>query len=111
TLSYQSVLGKTLGIERSRGTGEFQLKSGDVTLCRLQEHDGQFKMLVAKGKAISSAQKLRGSWSWIEVPDLDNLYSTLVKEGFTHHASMIHGDFSRAVTDACEYLGITPVVV
>jgi L-fucose isomerase-like protein len=110
-LSYQSVLGKTLGIERSQGTGEFQLKSGDVTLCRLQEHDGQFKMLVAKGKSIPSTQKLRGSWSWVEVPDLDNLYNTLVKEGFTHHASLIHGDFSRPITDACEYLGITPVVV
>jgi L-fucose isomerase-like protein len=111
TLSYQSVLGKTLGIDRSRGTGEFQLKSGDVTLCRLQEHDGQFKMLVAKGKAIPSQQELRGSWSWVEVSDLDTLYSTLVKEGFTHHASMIHGDFSRSITDACEYLGITPVVI
>jgi hypothetical protein len=33
------------------------------------------------------------------------------KEGFTHHASLIHGDFSRAITDACEYLGIETIVV
>jgi L-fucose isomerase-like protein len=111
TLSYQSVLGKTLGIDRSHGTGEFQLKPGEVTLCRLQEHDGQFKMLLARGKAIPSQQELRGSWSWVEVPDLDMLYNTLVKEGFTHHASMIHGDFLQPITDACNYLGIVPVVV
>ena len=98
-------------MDRSRGTGEFQLKPGVVTLCRLQEHDGEFKMLVTKGKAVKSNQKLRGSWCWVEVPDLDKLYSTLVKEGFTHHASLIHGDCSRAISDACDYLGIETVVV
>ncbi len=93
------------------GTGEFQLKPGVVTLSRLQEHDGKFKMLVTKGKIVASQQKLRGSWSWVEVPDLDKLYATLVKEGFTHHASLIHGDYSRALVNACELLGIEAVVV
>jgi L-fucose isomerase-like protein len=111
TLSYHSILGETLGIDHSVGTAEFQLKPGTVTLCRLQEHVGKFKMLIAKGKAVESPQELRGSWSWVEVPDLDKLYTTLVSEGFTHHASLIHGDCSRAVRDACEYLGIETIVV
>jgi L-fucose isomerase-like protein len=111
TISYHSILGGTLGIDRSVGTGEFQLGPGTVTLCRLQEQEGKFKMLIAKGKAIHSSQQLRGSWSWVEVPDLDRLYATLVREGFVHHASLIHGDYSGAVKDACEYLGIEAVVV
>jgi L-fucose isomerase-like protein len=110
-LKYHSILGPSLGIDNSRGTAEFQLTPGAVTLSRLQEHDGKFKMLVAKGKVVPSQQKLRGSWSWVEVPDLDKLYSTLVKEGFTHHASLIHGDCSRAIIDACELLGIETVIV
>ena len=68
-------------------------------------------MLITNGKAVPSQQNLRGSWSWVEVLDLDMLYGTLVKEGFTHHASMIHGDYSQPIKDACEYLGIMPVVV
>jgi L-fucose isomerase-like protein len=111
SLKYHSILGPSLGINRSMGTGEFQLKPGVVTLSRLQEHDGKFKMLVTRGKIVASQQKLRGSWSWVEVPDLDKLYATLVKEGFTHHASLIHGDYSRALVDACELLGIEAVVV
>jgi L-fucose isomerase-like protein len=111
TLSYHSILGDTLGIDRSVGTGEFQLKPGVVTLCRLQEHAGTFKMLITTGTVATSREKLRGSWCWVKVPDLDRLYNTLVKEGFTHHASLIHGDFSKAITDACEYLGIETVVV
>jgi L-fucose isomerase-like protein len=111
TLSYHSILGTTLGTDRSVGTGEFQLGPGVVTLCRLQEQGGTFKMLIAPGKAIKSSQKLRGSWSWVEVPDLDKLYATLVKEGFVHHASLIHGDYTRAIKSACEYLGIETVIV
>jgi len=111
TVRYHSILGESLGVERSVGTGEFQLNPGIVTLSRLQEQNGQFKMLIAEGKAVASRQQLRGSWCWVEVPDLDKLYTTLVKEGFTHHASLIHGDYSRAIKDACEYLGIGTVVV
>ena len=110
-IRYHSILGESLGPERSQGTGEFQLKPGEVTLCRLQEHDGEFRMVVTTGRAIKSDDKLRGSWSWIQVPDLEQLYSTLVHEGFTHHASLIHGNYTRAIGDACDYLGIQTITV
>jgi len=106
-----SILGETLGLERSMGTGEFQLKPGVVTLCRLVEQDGLFKMLITTGEIIESDQSLRGSWSWVKVADLDKLYRTLVEEGFIHHASLIHGDYTRAIKDASEFLGIETVVV
>jgi L-fucose isomerase-like protein len=111
SLKYHSILGPSLGIDRSMGTGEFQLAPGTVTLSRLQEHDGKFKMLVTGGKIIASQQKLRGSWSWVEVPDLDKLYTTLVERGFTHHASLIHGNYSQGLVNACTLLGIEAVVV
>lgn len=110
-IKYHSVLGEQLGIERSMGTAEFQLKPGVVTICRLIEHDGIFKMLITSGKIIESDQKLRGSWSWVKVPDLAELYEVLVKEGFTHHASMIHGDYVKVIEDACDFLGIDTVTV
>ncbi len=111
TIRYHSILGETLGIERSMGTAEFQLRPGVVTLCRLGEHNGKFKMLITTGESIESDQNLRGSWSWVKVTDLNKLYSTLVKEGFIHHASLIHGDYTRAIKDASEFLGIETVIV
>jgi L-fucose isomerase-like protein len=111
SLKYHSILGPSLGIDRSMGTGEFQIAPGTVTLSRLQEHDGHFKLLVTRGKIVASQEKLRGSWSWVEVPDLDKLYATLVEEGFTHHASLIHGDYSRGLVNACKLLGIEVVTV
>jgi L-fucose isomerase-like protein len=111
SIKYHSILGESLGVIRSMGTGEFQLKPGVVTLGRLIEHEGQFKMLITSGKIIESNQKLRGAWSWVEVPDLDNLYEVLVREGFTHHASLIHGDYVNVIGKACEFLGIDTVTV
>ena len=110
-ISYQSVLGVTLGVERSMGTAEFQLRPGVVTLCRLHESQGKFKMLITTGEAVESDQTLRGSWSWVKVADLKKLYGTLVNEGFVHHASLVHGDYTRAIKDACELLEIETVTV
>jgi L-fucose isomerase-like protein len=106
-----SILGETLGIERSMGTAEFQLRPGVVTLCRLHECDSKFKMLITTGESIESDQNLRGSWSWVKVADMNKLYRILVKEGFIHHASLIHGDYTRAIKDACEFLGVETVIV
>jgi L-fucose isomerase-like protein len=111
TIKYHSILGESLGIEKSMGTGEFQVKPGVVTLNRLIEREGQFKLLIAKGEIEPSNQFMRGSWSWVKVPDLDKLYNTLVYEGFTHHASIIHGDYSNVIIDACKILGIETCIV
>jgi len=106
-----SILSLQLGEEKTPGTAEFPVKPGVVTLCRLTELDGKFKMLITNGEIEKSDDKLRGSWSWVRVPDLDILYSTLVDEGFTHHASMIHGDYAQAIEDACMFLKIDTVIV
>ena len=111
TIRHHSILGETLGIERSMGTAEFQLRPGVVTLCRLHECDGKFKMLITTGESIESDQNHRGSGSWVKGVDMNRLYSILVKEGFIHHASLIHGDYTRAIKDACEHLGIETVIV
>lgn len=105
------ILSLQLGNERCMGTAEFQLKPGVVTLCRLTEREGRFKMLITTGWIIPSNQKLRGAWSWVQVPDLKKLYHTLVMEGFTHHASLVHGDCSQAIKDACLFMDIDTVIV
>ena len=106
-----SILNRLVGDEVSQGTAEFQLKPGVVTLNRLVEYDGVFKMLITTGEIIPSEQELRGSWSWVQVEDLDFLYRVLVEEGFIHHASMIHGDFTLPIVDFCDFAGIEAVIV
>ncbi len=93
------------------GLAQFQIRPGVVTFCRLAEYDNEWKMLIATGEIVPSDETLAGTWSWVEVADHEGLYRTLVEEGFVHHASMIHGDQTRALLQACGFLGISPVVV
>jgi L-fucose isomerase-like protein len=106
---YHSILYRTVGKEKSQGTAEFRLKPGPVTVNRLVEYDGEFKMLTVNGEIVEEGPYTRGSYSWVRIKNLDEVYGMLVKEGFIHHASMIHGDISGEIESACRFLGIKVV--
>ncbi len=93
------------------GLHQFQIKPGVVTFCRLAEYDDQWKMLITTGIIVPSKETLAGTWGWVEVADHDKLYRTLVEEGFVHHASMIHGDYTKALLEVCKFMDIEPVLV
>jgi len=100
--------------EKSDGRGalyQFQIKPGEVTICRLAEYDNRWKMLIVKGVIEPSDETLAGTWSWVRVADHDRLYRTLVEQGFIHHASMIHGDQTAALEEACGFMDIETVKV
>jgi L-fucose isomerase-like protein len=97
--------------EPTAGLCQFQVKPGPVTFCRLAEYDGEWKMLIARGRIVPSEETLAGTWAWVEVNDHDLLYRTLVEHGFIHHASMIHGNQAPVLTRACQLLDITPIIV
>ena len=95
----------------SAGLYQFQIKPGPVTFCRVAECDGRWKMLIAAGEIVPSEEKQAGTWAWVQVRDHARLYRTLIEEGFIHHASMIHGDRTRPLLQACKFLDIAPIVV
>ncbi|MCD6536136.1 MAG: L-fucose/L-arabinose isomerase family protein [Thaumarchaeota archaeon] len=111
TLNYHSIMYRDVGVESSYGTLEFKLKPGTVTISRLTEHKGEFKMLITKGEALEEQAEFRGSWTWIRVKDLNKLYRTIIEEGFVHHASVIYGDYVEPIAQACKTLGIKTIIV
>jgi L-fucose isomerase-like protein len=110
-LGFHSVMYREVGAERSYGTVDGRMKPGTVTISRLVEYDGEFKLFLTKGRIVEEPGEFRGSWAWVEVPDLDRVYRTLIEEGFVHHASMIHGDLTEPLTAAAKLLGVRVVMV
>jgi L-fucose isomerase-like protein len=102
---------KSFATDNNYGKAEFQLKSGEVTLNRLVEYDGEFKLLITRGVIVPDSRKIRGAWAWVQVENLEKLFEVLVYEGFTHHASMVHGNFVDPLVEFCRFAGVTPVVV
>jgi len=110
-LSFHGVMHRALGAERCYGTVDGRAKPGEVTISRLVEYDGEYKLFVTRGRIVEEPGEFRGSWAWVEVPDLDKVYTTLIEEGFIHHASMIHGDIVEPLKMAAKLLDIKAVVV
>lgn len=102
---------KPLEADPMAGLYQFQLKPGKVTICRLAEYNEHWKLLVTTGEIVPSDEELSGTWGWVRVRDHMKLYRTLVEEGFIHHASLIHGDQTKALLNACKFLEIEPIVV
>jgi L-fucose isomerase-like protein len=111
SLLYHFRLHRRVGIENTYGSYEGMLKPGVVTISRLVEYGGEFKLLITRGRALEEEGVFRGSWVWVEVEDLDKMYRTLIEEGFIHHASMIYGDYVEPIANFAKIMGIKAVVI
>ena len=99
------------GQENAEGTIEFRLKTGPVTITRLNESlDGEFMLLIEEGEIIDAPGSARGSYGFIQVPDLNRVYNALLDYGFIHHGAASYGKVGKILYEACRYLDIAPVV-
>jgi L-fucose isomerase-like protein len=84
---------------------EFPLRGGEVSLNRIVEHHGEFRLLHVPGRIVESTDSMRGSWGWVAVEDRDRMLRTVVEEGFVHHVSLVAGDLAPLVGEVSRYLG------
>jgi L-fucose isomerase-like protein len=97
---------KEFGADKSAASAEFRIKPGLVTVNRLVEHGGTFKMLNFEGVMTAKKSQLRGAWAWIELEKRDDVLRSIVENGFTHHVSIVHESLSAEMKEFCKYLAI-----
>jgi L-fucose isomerase-like protein len=93
------------GLPGALAAGEFPLREGEVSLNRLVEHHGEFRLLHVPGRLVSSTDRMRGSWGWVSVENRERMLRTVVEEGFVHHVSLIPGRLGPLVAEAARHLG------
>lgn len=103
-ISSHCPFGDIFGLEKGVATLEFMFKSGIITINRLVEHSGVFKLLSVVGNMVKRPDRIRGAWSWVEVKDRNKMYDIIFREGFTHHISVIQEDISSHLEDLCKFL-------
>jgi L-fucose isomerase-like protein len=107
----QSVIAASVGEGNAEGTIEFRLKNGPVTLARLNETlESEFMLLIEEGEIIEAPGEARGSYGFVQVPDLNRVYNALLDYGFIHHGCATYGRVGKVLYEACRYLGILPVL-
>jgi L-fucose isomerase-like protein len=91
-------------------TADFVLKSGELSVLRLDSARGEYRMFLQKAEAIPMEKLLRGTYMKVlfdrpvkEVIDL------IIQNGFAHHSSAVYGPFIKPLRIFARLKGLTIV--
>ena len=87
------------------GKNAFELKHGDITVCRFDGDHGEYSMFIGEGKGVSGPIT-NHTYSWIEVNDWEKWEHKLVTGPYIHHSSCVFAKVAPIMHEACKYLGI-----
>ena len=95
----------------TRGTLEGTLKSGDITLFRLQSTaDTQLKSYIAQGETMKINPQSFGGIGVIAIPEMARFYRhVLIQKRYPHHAGMGYGHVGKILFAALQMLGIEDI--
>jgi len=114
-MKYQLIMKRLLEPDSdpdiTRGTLEGVLKSGDITLFRLQSTaDCELRSYIAQGEAIKMDPKSFGSIGVIGVSEMARFYRhVLIAKRYPHHAALGYGHIGKILYSALKLLGISDV--
>jgi L-fucose isomerase-like protein len=114
-MRYQLIMKRALEPEGepdiTRGTLEGTIRSGDITLFRLQSTAGaELKSYIAEGKVLDIPPKSFGGIGIFAVPEMGRFYRyVLIEKQFPHHAGVAFKHAGKALYSAMKLLGVPDV--
>lgn len=89
---------------------EFTLKPGVVTLARLSEASGEFRLVIGRGEVLEAPKSFSGTSGVLRFDrDHQAVFETILSEGLEHHVSLTYGDYTAELKLLAEMLDL-PVV-
>jgi len=114
-MKYQLIMKRLLEPDNdpdiTRGTLEGVLKSGDITLFRLQSTaDCQLRSYIAQGETLKMDPKSFGGIGVIAVNQMARFYRhVLIAKQYPHHTAMGYGHVGKTLFSALKLLGICDI--
>ncbi|MEI6101309.1 MAG: fucose isomerase, partial [Eubacteriales bacterium] len=89
------------------GTGEWELKQGNITIARFDGDHGEYKLFMGEGKS-TDGPSTRGTYVWFEVGNWDQWEHKLVTGPYVHHCAGVYDNVAAVLHEACKYIpGLT----
>jgi L-fucose isomerase-like protein len=85
------------------GRGQWELKSGDLTVARFDGVNGEYSMFLGEAKT-ADGPKTHGTYVWMEVDDWVKWEKAIVYGPFIHHVSCVYGHYADVLAEACGYI-------
>jgi len=87
------------------GMERWELKQGDLTLCRFDDIDGEYYLFVGEGTT-TTGPETTGTYVWLEVDDWKRWEEKLMFGPYIHHIGGMYGKYLPVLREVCRYLGI-----
>jgi len=86
--------------------GRWELKKGNITICRFDSLNGDYVLFAGEGKAIDGPTTT-GTYVWFETENWEQWEEKLVFGPYIHHVGGMYGNYARALEEAARYLNVT----
>ena len=87
------------------GQERFELKKGDITVCRFDDCDGKYYLFGGEGRAVDGPQT-NGTYVWFETGNWKRWEEKLMFGPYIHHVGGIYGNYKPVLREAARYLGL-----
>lgn len=87
---------------------KFELREGDMTICRFDGLDGKFYLGSGEGVSKKSINT-REVYTWLEVENWKRWERKLIEHPFIHHSACVYGRYSDSIELAAKFLGVESV--
>ncbi len=79
-------------------TADFVMKSGAVTVMRIDSARGKTRLFIQKGKAVPMEKDLKGTYCKVVFDkSVKEILDIVTSNGIAHHVSLIYGDFKETM--------------
>jgi len=85
------------------GVCEWEIKGGEVSICRFDGLRGQYSLIAAKGTGIDGP-RCRGTYLWTEFSNWPELERRFIYGPYIHHIAGVHGNIVPALKEALRYM-------
>lgn len=85
------------------GRSQFELKQGDITVCRYGALNGKNVLFSGEGKAVDGPMTT-GTYVYLEVSDWKRWEEKLMFGPYIHHIGGVYGNYKAALREAARYL-------
>mgnify|MGYP000141371684 CR=1 FL=1 len=92
----------------SPGTGNWELKGGNVTIARFDGINGEYSLFMGHARSTEGPFTL-GTYLWIEVPDWPMWEEKFIYGPYIHHVVAVHDTAAYALYEATKFIpGLRP---
>lgn len=85
------------------GKANWRLKDGDITLCRFDGMDGEYRLLVGQGRSCPGPET-EATYVWFETDNWERWEEKLIFGPYIHHVSGLFGRHGRVMAEAVKYI-------